>query len=87
MCLVKCLSVVFHWITTRHHSLKYQCAEADVWKQCVRINKAELWTPSLPNENATTDSTGSNGSPGSVQIYQREKPFSFRTATQVSMNI
>lgn len=33
------------------------------------------------------DSTGSNGSPGSVQIYQREKPFSSRTATQVSMNI
>lgn len=53
MCLVKCLSAVFHWTTTHHHSLKYQYAEADVRSQCVWINKAELWTPILPNENAT----------------------------------
>lgn len=87
MCLTKCLSIVFHWTTARHHSLKYQYAEADVRSQCVWINKAEFWTRSLPKENARIDSTGSNGSPGSVQLYQREKPFSSKTATQVLMNI
>lgn len=64
-----------------------QYAEADVRSQCVWINKAELWTPILPNENATIDSTGSNGSPGSAQLYQRGKPFSSKTATKISMNI
>lgn len=43
--------------------------------------------PSSQMKMLRIDSTGSNGSPGSVQLYQRGKPFSSKTATKISMNI
>lgn len=71
--LMNCLSTVFHWTTTNHCSLKYQCTEAVggsqyrwKWKKNVALE-----THLLKWKCYRVTAQERNGSPGSAQSYQK----------------
>lgn len=85
--LMKCHSVVFHWLTTYYYSLKYQYAEANAQNQCVwKETKAQLWEPTLPNENATDWQR--KGEIGALALRGSAggKPPSSKIATKISVD-